>query len=445
MTTDIKNAALRTVTVSTSTQLITALANAIPGDLIQLTDGIYSGKFVMSKSGTEENRITLSGSNEAVLDSGKISEGYVLHFTGVHHCNIVGITVRNGKKGIMLDGSSHNIIDGVIVTNIGEEAVHFRNKSSYNTIKNSLITETGKKTKQYGEGVYIGSSKSNLVGDTCDYNNVIGNTIGPGVTAEMIDIKEYTAGGLIEGNTFYGDDLSGGFADSWIDVKGNNFVIRNNYGFNTLLDGFQTHILAEGWGNNNIFDGNVLNVNNSKGHGIKVDQKSSGNVVYCNNVVIGAIKLSNIECVARGRTPVDPIIIPDPDPTPDPIDPIDPTDPDECTAKLPNISLRAQDKKVTPGKSFDCSIKISNKDDRDCPEDTFSVFVTAPTGFSFTINQSKVVIEPRDTKTVKMTVTVPENFRDDNYKIIVRVERSNNISKTAELLLNTRTYLDIVD
>jgi len=44
-----------------------------------------------------------------------------------------------------------------------------------------------------------------------------------------MDIKEGTTGGPISGNTF-GAGMSGSWADSWIDLKGNGWVIQNNHG-----------------------------------------------------------------------------------------------------------------------------------------------------------------------------------------------------------------------
>ena len=55
---------------------------------------------------------------------------------------------------------------------------------------------------------------------------VLNNTIGPNVTAESIDIKEGTSGGLIKGNFFDGNALSNAVgAISWVNCKGTNYLI----------------------------------------------------------------------------------------------------------------------------------------------------------------------------------------------------------------------------
>lgn len=34
------------------------------------------------------------------------------------------------------------------------------------------------------------------------------------------------------------------FANSWVDVKGNGWVVRGNTGYNSLGNGLETHVLA---------------------------------------------------------------------------------------------------------------------------------------------------------------------------------------------------------
>lgn len=287
-----------TIYVSNAAQLTTALTNAAPGQTIQLADGTYSGRFVAAKSGTSSAKITLQGSRNAILNGGSNSSGYGFNLKA-NYWRLIGFTVTNSQKGIMLDGANNNLIDDVYVHHVGQEAVHFRAFSSNNTIQNSLITDTGLTDARYGEGVYLGTAQSNwgtISGgnpDTSNNNNVLYNHIGPNVTAEHIDIKEGTTGGQITGNYFDGVGISGAnYADSWVDVKGNNYILSNNIGQNTagqsaLLDGFQTHVILSGWGKNNVFSNNTANVNAS-GYGFNIQTSGTGNIVYSNNSVTGA-------------------------------------------------------------------------------------------------------------------------------------------------------------
>ena len=301
----------RTINVSTADQLKNALANAKAGDEIIMADGVYAGKFVIAPgvNGTSSKPIILRGSRNVVLDAGSINTGYVLYLQS-NYWIIKGFTVTNGLKGIMVDGAINSTIDGVKVYNIGEEAIHLRKFSKHNTIQNVDISNTGLKTPDYGEGIYIGSAKNNWATytngnpDLCDSNLILNNKIGPNVTAECIDVKEGTTGGIIRGNTFDATGITGANSgDSWIDVKGNYTSIENNIGTNPggtiFIDGYQVHCAVAGWGNYNEFKNNNCTVNAS-GYGFNVQLSGSngtttGNKVYTNNTVTGATKgIANI-------------------------------------------------------------------------------------------------------------------------------------------------------
>lgn len=304
------------VSVASSSQLKVALLKAQPGDSILLKDGVYEGVFLISSAvnGTAKRPITLLGSRNAILDAGTIQTGYVLNLKA-SYWRIKGFTIRNGLKGLVVDGGNYNLIDGVFVTQIGEEAIHLRTFSRHNRIQNSEITYTGLKTPDYGEGIYIGTAYSNWPKisngepDRCDSNQVLYNKIGPYVAAECIDIKEGTTGGLIKGNTFESQGIIGAnSADSWIDVKGNYYLIEKNVGNNSqpsvLKDGFQVNCAFAGWGSYNQFKSNLCNVN-AAGHGFNVRLKSSrgeaiGNVIYTNNIVNNAASgIANIPLITN--------------------------------------------------------------------------------------------------------------------------------------------------
>ena len=295
---------VRIVNVNNTAELKQALLAALPGDEIRMEDGVYKGKFVIeaSKSGTPAKPVVLKGSRNAILDAESTNTGYVLHLQA-SYWRLKGFTLTNCLKGLMVDGARNCIIDSIKVFNIGEEGIHLRKFSSLNTIQNSEISQVGLKTPDYGEGIYIGSAKSNWATytngnpDVCDSNRVINNRIGPGITAECIDIKEGTTGGLIQGNYFEATGITGANSgDSWIDVKGNYYVIEENEGFNPggsiFKDGYQVHVAFNGWGIYNEFRNNVSKVN-APGYGFNIQLSgsngtSTGNKVFNNNIVNGA-------------------------------------------------------------------------------------------------------------------------------------------------------------
>ncbi len=287
-------APLRTVTVSTADQLTAALAAAQPGDLIQLADGQYTGHFVGNRAANAKAPITVRGSRNAVIDGGSISEGYGFHLDKADYWRLEGFTIQNGQKGVMTDQTHGAVITGLLVRNVGDEGIHLRNFSTDNFVVGCTVNGTGRKERGFGEGIYIGTAKSNWERfsggkpDNSDRNQIIGNTIS-GITAEAVDIKEATTGGVLSNNTFDGSTITGAnSADSWVDVKGNNWRIEGNIGVNSPKDGIQTHVIIDGWGTGNIITGNKLDVR-GPGYGVSIDKPNkTQNIVSCSNTVTAA-------------------------------------------------------------------------------------------------------------------------------------------------------------
>jgi hypothetical protein len=289
-----------TVTVSDASSLASALANARPGDSIRLADGTYSGRFTASVPGTAAQPIYLCGGVGAVIDGGGIKGGYAFHLDGASYWRLVGFTVRDGQKGVMADDVQHAVIQGLTVEQIGDEGIHLRDFSSDNVVQDNTVHTTGLRRDKFGEGVYIGSAKSNwcsitnCMPDKSNRNVVRGNNISA-TTAESVDIKEGTTDGVVTGNTFDGSALSGGNNDSWVDVKGNDWLISDNTGSHSLNDGFQTHEVVNGWGKDNTFQGNTAHVD-GPGYGFHLTPVN-GNKVTCDNKVSGASQgLANVAC-----------------------------------------------------------------------------------------------------------------------------------------------------
>jgi hypothetical protein len=323
----------RTVPVSTPVQLSAALADARPGDTITMAPGTYDGAFYATASGTAAAPITLTGPGTARLSNtrgrcdpnvpttpGGISYcGFGLHLNRVSYWHLTGFTVTGATKGVVLDGSNHNVLDGLQVYGIGTEGVHLRASSSDNVLKNSAVHDTGLRSPAFGEGLYVGSAQNNWnqyggnAGsgpDRSDRNQVLDNHFGPNVTAEHLDIKEGTVGGVVAGNTFDARGISGvNFADSWIDLKGSGYTLTGNHGRysggTALVDGYQVHEIFPGAGCGNVFRGNDSDLGGASGYAINVTNQSAcsanPNVVYSNNTVRNAGKgLTNIPLTPGG-------------------------------------------------------------------------------------------------------------------------------------------------
>ncbi|WP_157518250.1 hypothetical protein [Herbidospora mongoliensis] len=285
--------------VGSASQFEKALASARAGDVIKLRPGIYRGNFVARKSGVKSRPIFVCGTAASVIDGGGPKGGYGFHIDRGNYWRLVGFTVRNSQKGVMADRSFGSIIQSLTVHSIGDEAIHLRNFSKSNIVQYNRIFNTGLRKPKFGEGVYIGTAESNwksVTGgrmDASDGNWVRGNEIKS--TAEAIDIKEGTSGGWIVGNVFDGSQLvDDGTNDSWVDVKGNKYVVEGNRGRSTPLDGFQTHKIVDGWGTGNVFRKNVINLSGARGVGI--NDTVGGNTITCDNKVTGGPLLKKGAC-----------------------------------------------------------------------------------------------------------------------------------------------------
>ena len=311
------DAAATTYSVSDASGLSSALGKVNPGDKIKLAAGTYKGSFVATRSGAKGNPITLTGPSTAILTNS--SYGFSLK---ANYWKLTGFTVKSALKGIVLDGANHNLLDNLTVEDIQQEGIHFRTFSSDNVLQNSRVHDTGQSDPGFGEAIYVGSANSNwgsLTGgkpDTSDRNCISGNTIGPNVAAEGVDIKEGTTGGTVVGNNYDATGISGqNFADSFIDAKGNGYEIYGNTVKNpghthVILDGFQTHLAYAGYGNDNVFQANVVDLE-SIGYGFDVDVKTTGNVVCNDNLVttagLGTANVALSSC--SGAKPVCPAVL----------------------------------------------------------------------------------------------------------------------------------------
>jgi hypothetical protein len=311
--------------VHNAAELRRALAAAQPGDVIRLADGAYlagdAGNFEITASGRPDAPIFLCGSKDpagaprAWLDGTKDPNrpdpehkrgaSYVLHLDGASWWRLVDFGVRNGRKGVMADRATHDVLSGLSVRGTGDEAVHLRDFSTDNTVTGVTVRDTGHRRPKFGEGLYVGSAQSNWCTisdcqpDRSDRNVLVGNDVA-GTSAESIDIKEGTVDGVVAGNVLSGAGMQKKGADSWIDVKGNGWTVKDNVGTDSPNDGVQVHVILRGWGKDNTIVGNRLAVN-GPGYGVYVQDQHAGNVV-CDNAVVGAKKgASNIPCSPRPR------------------------------------------------------------------------------------------------------------------------------------------------
>ena len=292
-------AATNEILISTEAELVQAIRNAQPGDEIVVMPGVYCGKlgtgstgsgfgsawFNSDQDGTKENPIILRSydKNDKAVLTGSEQKVTGLRITGDYWI-IDGIEICNTQKGIILDNSNYSVIQDCSIHDTLQEGLHLRDGSSYNLVTETSIYKTGTGSPGYGEGVYIGSDKNkwSTYAKECDYNVIRGCTIGPDVAAEHFDIKEGTTGTIIEQNIMHGAGMTGeNYADSFIDAKGNETIIRENKcyreGNEIIVAAFQTHQQVEEWGLNNSFIYNELELDDETIVAIQAAQKAPAN------------------------------------------------------------------------------------------------------------------------------------------------------------------------
>ena len=225
-----------------------ALDNARAGDVILVAPGQYAPSNALTEryasgnrgsyfradaSGSANAPIVLKAadpSNPPVLKGLRNTNSvYVLWIRG-EHWRVENLVLERGGKGLMLDESSHTVISGVTVNNVGDEGIHLRSGTSNTILENCVIKQCGKNQPGFGEGIYIGSDGSqwNRFDEKC-HDNIVRGCEVRATTAECIDVKEGTKNTIIEDCAFYGSKISGvNFADSFIDLKGVSARVRNN-------------------------------------------------------------------------------------------------------------------------------------------------------------------------------------------------------------------------
>lgn len=295
----------RLVSVSTAAQLSAALAGARPGDLIRLADGVYRGAWNATVSGTAQGRIGLCGGRGAVLTTGSLDSGHALWLNGASYWTVSGVTLRESMGGLAITRGSHNVVEGVEIHTTGQHALHVGTLSSGNVLRGNVIHHTGRRRPEFGEGIYVGSyhtswcERTACQPDRSDANQVLGNTVGPYVTAEHVQVMEGTTGGVIRGNVFDGTGQGAAaapYADSWVAVMGNGWTVEDNRGSSALRNGFEVWVEVDGWGVDNVFRRNDADVR-ADGYGFSVNARAVRTVVACDNAVRNAGSgFGNVRC-----------------------------------------------------------------------------------------------------------------------------------------------------
>ncbi|MEX1994428.1 MAG: hypothetical protein WD929_07180 [Steroidobacteraceae bacterium] len=118
------------VPVSNAAQLANALANAVPGNVIEIAAGSYRGPFSISRSGTADNPIILRGAGSAQVVIDATGASYGLTVSG-SHVFVEGLTVSGGDWGMRLSGNENLVVRRTRITGVNK-GIDGRNGSHRN-------------------------------------------------------------------------------------------------------------------------------------------------------------------------------------------------------------------------------------------------------------------------------------------------------------------------
>jgi hypothetical protein len=290
-------AATRTVNVSGSSALASALANARAGDRIVLAAGSYSKQSWSGKNGTSTSPIVLCGPSTAVFTGD-------LRPTSISWWIFQGFSSRGAFQAFYAKGIQNTKLQGLEISNVGQEAVHFLCNSTDNVLRGSYIHHTGLSKPSSGEAVYLGTYPRDYevrcgtsATDRSDRNQILDNRFGDNVSSEDVDAKEGTTGGVIRGNTSSGrgkNAISGHFEAS-IAIKSNTsgYIVENNTLSPAAQDGSATGngIYVYSGGSATV-RGNTISMSGASGYGIRM---SGSGTVSCTNQVSSG-RFSNVSC-----------------------------------------------------------------------------------------------------------------------------------------------------
>jgi hypothetical protein len=248
-----------------------------------MAPGTYSSDFTISRSGTAQNAIVLTGPRTAVLSSSAgVAQIYVTGSYWIFNGFRITKTVNSG---VDTDGN-YNIFEYLEIDHTGTTGIAIKTglaganngrTVTGNVIRYNNIHDTGLARADFGEGIYLGDG-------TCAcqralHTHVHHNTIGPNIGAEVIEAKVSADSNVIEFNT--------------LTVGGGALVIRSNN--NTVNDNTLTGLNRGFWligvgsdvsgkpASNNLLKRNTGSNERSLFY---VDANSSGTIVCSDNAAI---------------------------------------------------------------------------------------------------------------------------------------------------------------
>ncbi|MFG3290318.1 right-handed parallel beta-helix repeat-containing protein [Streptomyces sp. NPDC048179] len=241
-------AAGSTVTVSTTAQLESAVANAAAGAVIQVRAGTYypTATLKSTASGTGSARITLEayGSEKVKIDGSKLPAGSWL--TGIYgsYWTVQNLTFQNSPaQGFVVTSSTGGIFKNLVTANNGDSGFTLRGDNTVNNLVQNLDSygnydKAGHGQNADGIAIKFGSGTGNKVTGARLYNN----------SDDGLDLWQFSSPVRIEHSWAFGNGKNR-WNDSAFEGNGNGFklggggvavahVVNDDASWDNTLNGF---------------------------------------------------------------------------------------------------------------------------------------------------------------------------------------------------------------
>ena len=241
-------AAGTTVTVSSTAQLESAVADAVAGTTIQVRAGTYTPANTLKSTanGTSSARITLTayGSEKVRIDGSELAAGSWLAGIYGDYWTVQNITWQNSPaQGFVVTSSVGGVFKNLVTANNGDSGFTLRGDGTTDNLVQNLDSYGNYDAAGHGQNadgiaVKFGSGTGNRITGARLYNN----------SDDGLDLWQFSSPVTIEHSWSYGNGKNR-WSDTAFEGNGNGFklggggvtvahVVNNNAAWDNTLNGF---------------------------------------------------------------------------------------------------------------------------------------------------------------------------------------------------------------
>jgi parallel beta-helix repeat protein len=165
------------------------------GDVICFEEGVYNGILIADFAMGNKGLIVKPSPDSKVILRNKKYSGTGIKITNSNNVSVQNFFITSGMYGVYVESSSNIAVIDNVVTDIGQHGIVVKSAASKKVfsnvlIANNMVSNTGARIRQYGEGIYIGNAEKKEQGLITDVT-IIRNSIDRSQN-EAIDIKGNT-------------------------------------------------------------------------------------------------------------------------------------------------------------------------------------------------------------------------------------------------------------